>query len=87
MSSSESLIHPFLLGMSQTNRTAVASSNLASIGYNEELKMLEIEFHNGAIYQFFQVPEEISKELLLASSPGHYFSVWIRNRYSYKRVK
>ena len=39
------------------NRIPVASSNIASVGYDREAHILEIEFHHGAIYQYFDVPK------------------------------
>ena len=39
-------------------RCPVNSSMLASIGYDEENQMLEVEFVNGAVYQYFEFPKE-----------------------------
>jgi len=39
-------------------RCLVSSSMLASIGYDEENQMLEVEFKNGAVYQYFEFPKE-----------------------------
>jgi tyrosyl-tRNA synthetase len=39
-------------------RRPVNSSMLASIGYDEENQMLEVEFKNGAVYQYFEFPKE-----------------------------
>ncbi len=38
------------------NRVPVSSSNLAAVGYDPAGKVLEIEFLNGSIYQYFNVP-------------------------------
>lgn len=54
-------------------RQSVESSNLASIGYDAENEILEIEFNHGGIYQYFDVPENIYDELMNASSYGQYF--------------
>ena len=40
------------------NRKPVRSSNISSIGYDSESKTLEIEFHSGGVYQYFNVPEK-----------------------------
>lgn len=37
-------------------RDPVSSSNIASIGYDPGSETLEIEFTNGSIYQYFNVP-------------------------------
>ncbi len=39
------------------DRTPVSSSNLASVGYDSESMVLEIEFLNGSVYQYFDAPE------------------------------
>jgi hypothetical protein len=41
------------------NREAVTSSNIASIGYDEDSQTLEIEFLNGGLYQYFDVPPNL----------------------------
>ena len=38
------------------NRVPVQSSNLASVGYDSGNMVIEIEFHSGRIYQYFNVP-------------------------------
>lgn len=48
------------------NRTPVSSSNLASIGYDHESMVLEIKFHSGGIYQYFNVPESVYQGLMPA---------------------
>ncbi len=68
-------------------RETVKSSNLASIGYDESSKILEIEFLNGGIYQYLNVPLDVYEELMNAKSHGTYFSANIRNNTSYKTKK
>ena len=60
-------------------RESVKSSNLASIGYDEENNILEIEFNHGGIYQYSNVPYYVYEELMNASSHGTFFSANIRN--------
>lgn len=67
-------------------RQAVSSSNLASLGYNTDNEILEVEFNNGDIYQFFKVPKEVFNELMGASSHGVYFSANIRNKYQHDKL-
>ena len=68
-------------------RETVKSSNLASIGYDEENNILEIEFKHGGIYQYSKVPFNVYEELMNAMSHGTYFSANIRNNSSYKTKK
>jgi hypothetical protein len=67
-------------------RTAVESSCLASVGYQMETEMLEIEFRSGAVYQYFRVPFEIYRGFIDAESKGRFFSHFIRTRYSTKKL-
>lgn len=67
-------------------RLSVESSNLASIGYDAESEILEIEFNHGGIYQYFDVPENVYEELMNADSHGVYFSANIRNDYEYQKL-
>jgi hypothetical protein len=67
-------------------RTKVSSSNLSAVGYNSFQMILEIEFNDGAIYQYFGVPQGIYASLMAASSHGKYFHAHIRNNYRYTRV-
>lgn len=68
-------------------RIAVESSNLASVGYDEATKTLEIQFHSGGIYQYSDVEKEVYDELMKAESKGRYFMSEIRGAYSYRRVR
>ena len=67
-------------------RKEVASSNLASVGYDARAKVLEIEFHSGAIYRYRDVPAEVHAGLMSAESKGQYFVRRIRGRFEFRRV-
>jgi len=69
------------------NRESVSSSNLASVGYDEENQILEIEFNHGGVYQYFEVPVEVYEKLMNASSHGSYFYHNIRGVYEYSRIR
>lgn len=68
------------------HRTPVSSSSLASVGFSAETKTLEVEFHGGAVYQYFDVPAAIADGFWTAPSLGRYFQACIRGRYRYRRV-
>ncbi|RPH33090.1 MAG: KTSC domain-containing protein [Bacteroidales bacterium] len=67
----------------ETKRTPVSSASIASVGYDPEKQILEIEFLHGAIYQYFDVPKEVYEELMSANSHASYFMYSIKNNYSY----
>jgi len=68
------------------NRAPIVSSNVESIGYAEDDQTLEIEFKNGAVYQYFDVPESIYLALRDADSVGGYLAAHIKGVFRYSRV-
>ena len=68
------------------NRTSVSSSNIASVGYDPQRHVLEVEFLGGAVYQYYGVPEQVYRGLMSARSHGTYFSAYIRTSYQYSQV-
>ena len=69
------------------NRVPVSSSNLSSVGYDESNQVLEIEFHGGRVYQYFDVPQRIHQDLMNAGSHGKYFNRNIEDKYRYDQIK
>lgn len=67
-------------------RTPVTSSNIASIGYDENTSTLEIEFLDNSIYQYFDVPQQIYKGLMQADSHGKFLAQNIKGVFRYSRV-
>jgi len=61
------------------HRESVESEALASVGYEPRQRVLEIEFHSGEIYRYFEVPPELHVDLMRADSVGHFFAEHIRN--------
>lgn len=68
------------------NRQSVSSSNIASIGYDVNSQTLEIEFLNGGVYQYFDVPQQVYEELINAGSHGQYLARNIKGIYRYSKV-
>jgi len=64
----------------------ISSSNLKSAKYNTEEKNLLVEFNNGSIYEYEEVPWETFVKLRMAESQGKYFNSNISKTYKYKRV-
>ena len=68
------------------DRRRVSSSNLHSVGYEPETATLEVKFHSGGIYQYFNVPVERYEGLMRASSKGGYLDSYIKGRFRYRKV-
>lgn len=64
-------------------RLPVESSNIKSIGYDRDRQILEIEFTNGAVYQYFDVAEDIYQSIASSASIGAFFAKNIKGSYSY----
>ncbi|NMZ49731.1 KTSC domain-containing protein [Pseudomonas poae] len=67
-------------------RIPVNSSNIASVGYDAATSSLQIEFLNGKVYEYYEVPESEFDGLVNAGSPGGYFHANIKNIYSYAEI-
>ncbi len=68
-------------------RERVSSTNISSIGYESESRILEIEFSSGGIYQYLNVPQVIYNELMSASSHGSYFHKYIKDKYRFLKIR
>jgi hypothetical protein len=67
--------------------TAVESTTLRTVAYDGDHGLLQIEFLNRAVYQYFNVPAAIYQGLMEAPSKGAYFNHCIRDKYAYTLVK
>lgn len=67
-------------------RKNVVSSNIKSIGYEDEV--LEVEFLNGSIYQYYNVPQNLFEGIMNADSHGKYLNEHIKKaHYRYKKIR
>lgn len=68
------------------NVTGFDSSNVARISYESSTSTLEVEFHNGGIYQYFDVPETVWEQFKAADSKGQFLAQNIKGHYRYSKV-
>lgn len=68
------------------NITAVESSTLAALAYDEAHQVLQLEFRSRAIYRYFGVPAPVYEGRFAASSKGKYFNRAIRGIFPYSRA-
>lgn len=68
-------------------RLVVKSSAITSFGYEERSRILEIEFKNGSVYRYREVPRQIWEELKRIDSSGAslgaYINANIRDKYDF----
>ena len=67
-------------------RAPVSSSSVLSVGYDAAAAELEIEFHNGRVYRYLQVPVAAYRLLLQAPSIGEYVNTVIKPRFQARAV-
>lgn len=67
-------------------RQPVRSGDMKSVGYDEATATLELEFRDGSVHQYQQVPPHVHLELLNAPSKGFYFHAQIKDRYAAVQV-
>ena len=74
------------------SRINVKSSNIKTLGYNSKKKLLHIEFHNGSIYEYSDVPKNLYDDIIKNKdtslfSVGKYFAKNIRSKYKFIKLK
>jgi hypothetical protein len=67
--------------VSRISRQPVESSAIAKIGYSKHRHILEIEFLNGAVYRYLDVPATIYRNLMSAESKARFYDLNIRRHY------
>ncbi len=67
-------------------REKVKSSTLASVGYDAEQKYLDVEFVQGGLYRYFDVPRYKFKRLMKSESRGKFFIAEIKDNYRSDRI-
>ena len=60
----------------------VSSGNLSKIGYQynpvEKCGVVQVEFHNGGVYQYWPISKIVYQEIFTAESKGKYFTAKIK---------
>ena len=79
------LLAATLVTKSGIERTPLASSNIASVRYDRDRMILEVEFHNGAVYEYSDVPEKVYFELINAPSHGAYLMHEVKGKFNYEK--
>ena len=68
-------------------RERVVSESIASIGYDDDAEVLEVEFVSGAVYRYSGVPPDVSEDFREAPSKGAFFNRNIKNAYAWEQVE
>lgn len=60
---------------------AIDSSSMSRVSYHHDQAILQIEFHDGSVYRYLDVPIHAYRELIRANSKGKHFNHRIRNAF------
>jgi len=66
-------------------RIKVKSSNLKAVGYESEI--MEIEFLNGSVYEYSEIPKKLHEDLMDAESIGKYYNQYIKGQFTSKKLE
>ena len=69
------------------SRHPVTSSQIKSVGYHYAMNMMVIEFMDGSVYVYEDVPYDIYETLVAYKSPGTYFHKRIRDQFNTIKVE
>ncbi|ADB33703.1 conserved hypothetical protein [Kribbella flavida DSM 17836] len=65
-------------------RRLVNSSSVRSVGWKDDT--LEVEYVNGSVYQYFEVPQFTFAGLLAAESIGQFVNTRIKPYYEFREL-
>jgi hypothetical protein len=69
-------------------RICVMSPDLASVGYDPNRRILEIEFNWGGVYRYYDVDEDVHRGLMNADSSSKFFDKNIKRAgFKYEKVE
>jgi lysyl-tRNA synthetase class 2 len=65
----------------------VESACITSVAFDSESRVLQLEFTNGLIYEYRDVPESVCSDLLSAPSKGAFITRFIRGCFPFQRLQ
>jgi hypothetical protein len=73
-------------GAGMMRHVDVESTLIHSIGYDEEKRTLEVRFHDGDTYRYYDVEPEVVEEFFEAESKGSFFNAYVRDAYLFTKL-
>jgi hypothetical protein len=73
--------------VSHIPRESVHSTAIGKVGYSKRRHILEIEFANGAIYRYLDVPSSAYRDSISAESKARFYDFNIKGRYRSMHVR
>ena len=66
-------------------RQPVQSSNVKSVGHDPKTNTLAVEFKDGSVYHYHDVPKDVHESLVSAKSVGGFIHANIKGAYKHSR--
>jgi KTSC domain-containing protein/uncharacterized nucleotidyltransferase DUF6036 len=66
-------------------RARLGSAAIAAVKYDEQKRVLDVEFRSGSTYRYRHVPEFVYRELLKTESAGSFWNA-IKDQFEYEKV-
>ena len=66
-------------------RKPVSSSNVKSVGHDPDSNTLEVEFSDGSVYHYHDVPKDVHEGLISSKSVGGFIHKNIKGSYKHSR--
>jgi hypothetical protein len=63
------------------------STNVFAVTYDFEAKLLTVEFANGGVYEYREVPVEVWRNIQRADSAGKVIAAEVRGKYQSKKIE
>jgi hypothetical protein len=70
----------------EVDRAPVTSRAVVSVGYDTVRQILELEFVDGDVYQYYDVPQTTHNALLNAPSIGQFVNTDVKGRFRYTKL-
>lgn len=67
-------------------RVFVESTSLETVMFSAHHNVLELEFRNGLVYEYFGVPLALYQQLIAAPSKGALVNRFVRGRFPHRRA-
>jgi len=67
--------------------TVCKSSNIAAHGYDPASRTLAVQFSNGGLYHYHEVPAEVAASFAQAESVGKFFSTQVRSQFKHTAIQ
>lgn len=68
------------------NRLAINCTELTSVGYNPRIFVLELEFVDGSIRTYFNVPNDVFEGLMSAESHSTFYEIYIKKQFKSRKA-